>query len=505
MRRWLPLLILPLLLLLTWRFALSAKAPYYHRSHSDPEYAYLLNSLNILNGNPPGHYDHPGTTVQLIGAGVVSLQHAFVRPSSPSEPVTMSVLRNPESYLNGINVCLAALFLLAVVVLSIRIAGLAGTVAALCFQLGLFTFFQISVAMTRVSPEPLLLTATLVVATIVMPTMLGRSECSRGQAIALGVTCGFGIATKVVFLPICLSIFLLKDARKRLLCLLATLAGFVIFTLPIFVHYRAFLDWILNLATHDGHFGLGEKGIPSTAVLIQNGVNLLEAEPFLFVSFVLCAFVALLRLLRREPARPFVVGCAILALQWLITAKHPSPHYLLPSLSFGAVLVSVAYDALHRIRGAATLAVFLLMLGAGVWTTVMKGQAWIAHERSSVANMASVQKELAARSCKVVSYYGSSALSYALAFGNDYSSNCYAGRLEGLYQGELFYNIWRRSFYSFKGPVAASEIRADLPSRCYLLYGGGLEGGPYGEGLDIVRVVTAGDEVLYSLKGLTIP
>jgi hypothetical protein len=40
---------------------------------NDPDYAYLLNGLNILRLHGPAQIDHPGTTVQLIAGFGFSL------------------------------------------------------------------------------------------------------------------------------------------------------------------------------------------------------------------------------------------------------------------------------------------------------------------------------------------------------------------------------------------------------------------------------------------------
>lgn len=38
-----------------------ARGPYFYNFNDDPEYAYLLNALNLTQGIPPHHVDHPGT------------------------------------------------------------------------------------------------------------------------------------------------------------------------------------------------------------------------------------------------------------------------------------------------------------------------------------------------------------------------------------------------------------------------------------------------------------
>ena len=492
-------------MLLAWRFAVSVKAPYHHGSHSDPEYAYLLNSLAILKGNPPGHYDHPGTTVQLIGAGVICLEHRLGSPSSSAVPVTVSVLTDPERYLERMNACLAGIAWLVVVILSMRIFTLCGTAAALCFQVGLLGFFEVGVAMTRVSPEPLLVCAALVVGFIVLPLLLGREEGSGGRAVGLGLACGFGVATKLVFLPVCLSVLLLRRSRPIVLSLAVALGSVVVLTLPIALHYRALVRWVFDLATHDGRFGLGARGLPGADALARNGLDLLRAEPFLPVSVLLCAVGAALRRSRREPARAFVVGGAILVSQWLVTAKHPSPHYLLPSLALGAVLLSVAYETFRRVQAATAAVVVALLLSGGGLISAKKGRQWIEDEKSHAANAAFLKREAAASSCRVISYYGSSSQAYALSFGNDYSSSVFAVKLGEIYGRELFYNIWRRTFYSFQGPVPVAEVRSGLGSGCYLMDGRELGEGQRNPDLVMTRRDGAGDEVLYALKGIAGP
>ncbi|MDH3554369.1 MAG: hypothetical protein OES18_00795, partial [Deltaproteobacteria bacterium] len=51
--------------------------PYYLGQNSDPEYVYLFNALNIAKFEAPRHTDHPGTTLQVLGATVIRASHYF--------------------------------------------------------------------------------------------------------------------------------------------------------------------------------------------------------------------------------------------------------------------------------------------------------------------------------------------------------------------------------------------------------------------------------------------
>jgi hypothetical protein len=84
-------------------------SPYFSDWRIDPTYAYLLNGLNILQSIPPAHTDHPGTTVQLLAALVIGIEWRIRHWFGSTLGLVESVLRDPESYLNHINLVLVML------------------------------------------------------------------------------------------------------------------------------------------------------------------------------------------------------------------------------------------------------------------------------------------------------------------------------------------------------------------------------------------------------------
>src|SRR5689334_16477265 len=71
------------------------RGPYYSYGNYDPEYAYLFNSLSVLNGKVPYHRDHPGTTLQALGAVAERLAHL----GQSRDQITEGVIRYPESHI----------------------------------------------------------------------------------------------------------------------------------------------------------------------------------------------------------------------------------------------------------------------------------------------------------------------------------------------------------------------------------------------------------------------
>src|SRR5436190_476129 len=60
-----------------------ARGPSYLWFNMDPSYAYLLNSLRVAEGHSPTHTDHPGTPVQVAGAGVILAVHGIAPGGRP--------------------------------------------------------------------------------------------------------------------------------------------------------------------------------------------------------------------------------------------------------------------------------------------------------------------------------------------------------------------------------------------------------------------------------------
>jgi hypothetical protein len=103
---------------------------------------------------------------------------------------------------------------------------------------------------------------------------------------------------------------------------------------------------------------------------------------------------------------------------------------------------------------------------------------------------------------RLINYYGSSEVVYALAFGNDFARNRYAGRLYQLYPDALFDSIWERRFYSFAGDVPSNYIRrTTIGGHAVPMYGFSLSDGyaQYRAGLTLEPVVIRSDKAVYRL------
>lgn len=485
------LLVIPLLLVAWWVVASDARGPYHLGRNSDPEYCYLFNSLNVATLHYPTHTDHPGTTLQELGAAVLLVRAAAARLGGNEEPLAVSVVRDPESALFSINVVLGFLLIGLLAALSWRALSLTGSlIPPLALQFSFLTFGLLLAVFPRVSPEPVLVSAVLALAFVLAPGILGAAggeALSRPQtALLAGVVLGFGVVTKVTFLPLLLLIFVFPGRRQRIRCAVAGLLSAGVFLLPIVTQLPRVLNWLLRLATHQGRYGSGASGLPESSAYLRALARLFHGEPLLF--WTLALFVTAAAVWRFGPKmsgeiapaatrRCLALGIAAIVATIAITAKHPAGHYLVPAAALAPVLMMMLADHFRRqgtpplFRAFAAAGVLLIVAGVA-FTAGKKIENVRANRGYQKAVMAELQEVKRHPTCAVAGVYRSSLLSSALALGNDFSSLVHAPVLEQFYPGWVHYNRFSGRFRGwgwtdFTGVVRASVERGD----CVLLQG----------------------------------
>src|SRR5438093_10611187 len=145
---------LPLLLFVALMAAYRGVAPLWAGGSSDPSYPYLLNSLMAAELRVPVKTDHPGITLELVGALALRLRHAL---SGSALPLRDHVLTDPEPFLTATIVGLLLVFAASSAFLgwaAWRLTG-SGGLAALA-QVSPFLCFEVLRSLVQVMVEPLL-------------------------------------------------------------------------------------------------------------------------------------------------------------------------------------------------------------------------------------------------------------------------------------------------------------------------------------------------------------
>ena len=483
--------------------------------NADPEFCYLFNSLNLLTAHYPDHTDHPGTTLQEFGAVIEFGKWIMDKAQGEGASLVRTVLSRPNDYLRAINLGIVVFAALAIFAAGFRMFLLCGSLfAALILQASVLMFHQTVLALPRVSPEPFLIGVGFALMLPLIPELLGKERNPNRASLVTGAIFGFGMVTKVTFLPMAATAALLKGEKHFRRFALSAGAAIVFFALPIYTKVPRVLAWLTSLVTHTGIYGKGPAGIPSGEQWLSNLGRLLSDEPLIFVvlAFYLAALAAL-RFAARDPLtdsvrRLLYVASAALTVQLAMTLKHYNARYMLPSLvfcalanGFLALLLSsrslpIGVRQAFSIAGAA-----VLILGAvGLRSTAEKWRENSASQQAAAEKMSELRAQQG--DCLVVSYYGGSTPDFALALGNDYSAGDHSKVLIELYSDRIIYDLFGGGFWSYSHHSRTRQVHDLVDSgRCVLMEGRTL---PAGSKLDseflMEPIATAGDETLYRLS-----
>lgn len=476
------LFFLPLLFLIVSLRIRQQHGPYWLGNNSDPEYAYLLNFLNITQLKIPGHTDHPGTPLQVLGGIIIQITCIIQSLTySVNAHTVESVLKNPEFYLVTVNNVLLILTTACLLILGLTAFFLSQSLTlSLLLQLAPFSWTPLILSV-RVSPEPLLFCLTQILVILLLFYIYSEIERSPRFAVAIGVIFGLGVATKVTFFPLGLVILLLPGLRQKGLAVMAAIITFILATLPIITQYNRVFEWLTSIATHTGGYGQGNLGLIDFSAIPSAFSGLLEKDKFFFYLIGLSAlnlFIITVYLIwyqfknnnsqnrfnllaTRKFYYLFTCLLLIILVQLLITLKHPGIHYLLPSMGLSSLLTFVQIILVEKILtpvlkrmivrniGLFAFGVYFVALFANTYEQIVLIERF---NKSYLLEIQTIQHLIQNKynNCAHVRYYRSSDQEYALKFGNDFAANQYALSLQSIYpNGGIFYNLWSQKYYSF--------------------------------------------------------
>lgn len=488
-------------------------APLWAGGSTDPSYAYLLSSLLAAELKVPVKTDHPGITVELVGALVLRLWHAL---SGSPAPLREHVLRDPEPFLAAI----VGALLVAVTAASVflgwavwRVTGRAW-LAALA-QLSPYVCFEVLRSLVQVMCEPLLLAGATVVSGLVLLTLLPETRTTRGLELAMGIVLGLGLATKVVFLPAALPMLIVARSRGgRARLVLAAAAVFGVCLLVIAPRLPATVSWMWRLFAHSGYHGLGANTVIDPERYAGGFVRLIRAELPLHAAFVTSLAVCLWPggpAAFPSSARRAALGLfAAWAVTMLAAAKLPQAHYLVTAAGLLPALVILAlWRAQLGEPGRGTVlarAAVLVVLAAGAAHAV-RGAIWLRDIRRGAKAGARTVAEAAAREPRVLYGHRASTIPAALASGDEWTDLAFSADLRRLYPRFLAFDC--EGLQAFGEPVAAGEVEARLkPDGTVLMQEAAwrrLDECPWTAALPRKAIASGGRDALYEARLLPPP
>lgn len=454
----------------------------FHISAVDPDYAYLFNGLNIVNGLAPAQIDHPGTTLQLLCALVIAVAWLLRRPFEHAE-ITSMVLHDPDYFLWSINITLATINAAADFFLGWQVWRATHKVwIAIVVQLAIFLSTVSIWVLSHSMPEPLIIGLTLLLVGFVVPVVFGDEPIRREWfAFAVGAVLGCEIVLKLTTLPLMLFLLLPRGARGKLLGAVGFLAAAVLMSYPIRHRYGDLLGWIWALAIHQ-NVHVNRTGVPSFQVLAANATDLLKDVPELLAILAFdCVALALSLVGARPPrsrVRTLLVLCALtVGGQLVLVARSPLPYYLIPAIALSGLIVALAIQVVRTTMpkwlGAIVISPPLAYAALHLWVNArFEFQSGVASRSLPVIYEAFMAKMAASR-CMLVGWDGVPSLQHALSFGNNFAGGAYDAELAKLYPDYTWYEPNIDEFKRFSGVVNRGEIVERLArGECIYMVGG---------------------------------
>jgi hypothetical protein len=471
-------LVLPVILFCyspSWK---KARGPYFIGPNYDPEYAYLLGSLNAANFKTSNLTVHPGTPVQVIG-GIVLRAHDLIN----YRDLQKDVLKRPEYYLSRLNYVILAVNVIMLIIIGMAAFFLTGDILpGLIIQATPFLSRSILGSLTRFNPEPFLFFAGLLLISVILIKTLKTTKSggnNREFIFIFALIGGLGLAVKIPFLPLLvIPLFLFKKLSSMLKYLALAFAAFLLFLLPYYHRIIYYFGWLWDVARHAGKYGQGKAGIMDFSTLLPNINLLFRKEPlFMYTLLLLTAFIGINLLVPRlrKPALKSIVFKALLGIfaANIIALTMILKHFALKYLLAGFCLTGLAAAFIYMYgkdmskewgfspRPVKFSFIFIFILAGLISYRQLPNLEYIAKKRDKkLAVYEKFRREY--KNYKKIFYYGSTSKWFALSFGNRRAAFYHSPMLASIYGSDVyFYNIYKGAFFNWHKKVGPAEVLAD--------------------------------------------
>jgi hypothetical protein len=476
---WWSFFIIPIFLLIIHVYFFKTVDNHKYKIHIDPDYQYLVSSIDISNLKNSRMVLHPGTTVQIMSHIIMKTIYLF--SSKSGDDFQTAVLKDPVSYLNILNSTFVLLNIILVLWLGLSVYNISKKIiVSLLIQFTPFLSSQtIIFGFRKITADIVMIFASLLMVLFLVKILyIDRYIFKKRVYIYLfflGLISGFGIATKVpfVFLLIIPVIILPKYIHKIIYIVSTIVCGFL-FTLPIAPIYYKTYKFYYKIFTHTGIYGRGEKRIVDLNDYILNLSKILvENLPFVLILIASMAYLIYIYFStenRKATVRDisFRLLFSITIAQLLgifVVAKHFKSKYLIPVLCLSGLLLYLIYSHFGKARNhlwdhypASQKKKYLKGLYSGIVCFLifsllftLIGVIKFHHRqadklRASIAIQIRMENEFS--NYGVIYHYYAPSVIFGLEFGNRWTP-IYTKRLRELYGDQYFYNHFSQRFYIY--------------------------------------------------------
>ncbi|MFC1848571.1 hypothetical protein ACFL27_00040 [candidate division CSSED10-310 bacterium] len=445
-----------------------------------------------------------------MGALVLKAVYSVLR--SPQHDFQTTVLKNPEYFLTAINRVFLAINTCILIILGVTTFWLTKNIAiSLIAQSSPFlSDITLFYGLLEVSPEPFILASTLLFALLIIAypykatieTSLFHNKIISADllfVISFSFISGFGIASKLTFIPLLLiPLVVLPKFKNKILFIIGTILSFALCTYPI-IHKIGwfFKAFVFPLLAHDGLYGAGEGDIVDVGAYMSNITYILSNN--VFFSILLTSSLCILMIsfgvprLRRVSigninfTSLFAVSLSQL-LGLVITAKHyfhigsysPLDRYFLPSVGLSGVSLILMIFCLkevgNELKDDATIPSLFHKMGHFMTTRyvngfmfiliislLISGVSWL---RTTSNNSKFIRDAILEVYHKVEHdyqdyakiYYSKSSSPEASLYFSHFYDKYNSEVLQKLYENAYYYHFIKGKLYHWKSDIPFEEI-----------------------------------------------
>ncbi|MDQ3019863.1 MAG: hypothetical protein M3R36_04725 [Bacteroidota bacterium] len=479
------LLLIPVLFFFSGNLLKEGQGPYYLNFY-DPSYVYLINSLNLaqLNGYGVGHFDHPGTTVQVLGAIIIYSYHLI---NNNSKDIPHDVLERPEDYLKVINKIFGMLNTLMLFLLGCFAFKITGNLLySLLIQFTPFTSMEIFYGYIIVTPDNFLIVVALcLIAVLIYYIYSGDDLLATPYSLvfSFAFVTALGMATKLNFLPMAIiPLLIIKGVKRKFIFLGVSILLFHIFIFPALSNYTQFTEWITRLIIYSGHYGQGEATVVNSSEFFMNLGLIFTKDTFFtftYFSIILTIVICLIRkqkiekgtdvLLKKQLKLLFVIFIAV-TFQIVIVAKQYRQHYMIPSFLISIFSLSLCASVLayHFKKLKVTYSYIVIIILISIWSLnqIILNYNLAVYQRTEAFKIDNFIKDNYSDNFIISTFFSSASKQCALAFGVYYAGSQterYESVLRSIQKNQLFYNPWINRFESISGNVDIKNLLVSNP------------------------------------------
>lgn len=451
------LFLIPLLLIVTAKTLRNTEGPFYFNAGYDPNYVYAVSSLNLINYVNAAHVDHPGSAVQLLGAGYLLLS------GKNAQQITEFVLSDPESYLSEFNLLLIFITGLCMLFSGFIIYRLTGKISLSIFlQITPFISSTLIFEITQATAEIFLISVMMIYISLIFSAKYSFERSGflkSGYSILFGIISGICMATKITFFPLLvIPLIILPGFKRKSAFILITVLTFLLITFPVMGTYDYFMSWLGKLIIHDGQYGKGNKVIFNLHSFSNNFSEMLFKDFLFFLVFIFaiavllfCKFKIRSEEIKKNFNRKILLAIVIsVAIQIIAVSKHYSQHYLVPSLMLTLLTVYLIYslcgeyEIIRSIKNRnnffITIVSVFFVISTVMFYKVYSDSEILNEETRKVIMIADNKTD----STLIVNSYGASNRKYGLIFSMNW-----AGKNKELYESILNYKSDKRIYADF--------------------------------------------------------